>query len=489
MSTEIHERRSILVVDDEASLAAVIKEVLCDAGYDVVDVPSAEEGLDLLGGRRFDLVWTDLKLPGMHGIDLIERARRLHPSLAVVLTTAYADEAALARARQAGVARVLRKPLRAREICRHVAEVLAQGPACIAAALPRTAAGDTPLLPEVRSAEGGLLVCGDSDTAFCDVYPTRPSASAVLIGLSPRGEPLPAALRERIRGAFRAEAARHRDPARALGSLNRLIYEEGDASRRAACVCLARGRNRGEARWASSGPCAAVLRLSGCRIEPAAVSLDLPWLGLFPDCWPDSGLVAAEGADEWVAWLADAPLTAPPDAAALATSPVASLADACRLAFEALPGSYGRAAFGFRLTPRPPVEEKIEFGGCADTFPRATKWLEAFAEHSGLDPLARYEMVSAGIEAVMNACLHAYASDGGRIRLRAWRAAGEVVLEVTDWGRGTDVAAPEHTSDDWFRPSGRGIGLMRSLTDRLAVVSRPGRGTRVVMAKKLPPRT
>ncbi|MBV8592699.1 MAG: response regulator, partial [Caulobacteraceae bacterium] len=86
------DRRTILVVDDDTLVAAGTVAMLEDLGHEVVEVHSAPEALRLLDSRAdVDLVITDHAMPGMTGVELADRLRILHPGLAVVLATGYAD--------------------------------------------------------------------------------------------------------------------------------------------------------------------------------------------------------------------------------------------------------------------------------------------------------------------------------------------------------------------------------------------------------------
>jgi DNA-binding NtrC family response regulator len=85
---------NILVVDDEAVMLESIRIGLESNGHRVFQAHSAQEALDQLyfNGHRIDLVATDYLMPTMNGIDLLKAIRRRHPTLPVILITAYADK-------------------------------------------------------------------------------------------------------------------------------------------------------------------------------------------------------------------------------------------------------------------------------------------------------------------------------------------------------------------------------------------------------------
>jgi len=101
---------SILLVDDDASLRRVVEYQLTEAGHEVKCAAQAEEGLEALRGRSFDLIVTDLLMPGIDGIQLLERARVLRPEALVIVITAHGDVGIAVRAMQLGALDFLEKP-------------------------------------------------------------------------------------------------------------------------------------------------------------------------------------------------------------------------------------------------------------------------------------------------------------------------------------------------------------------------------------------
>lgn len=111
---------SVLVVDDNADLADNLGELLELGGADVTVTYSAEAALDVLERRAFGLVVTDMRMPGMSGLDLLRRVREAQPGVSVLIVTAYAQDAQLDQARAAGALDILAKPVdleRFNELC------------------------------------------------------------------------------------------------------------------------------------------------------------------------------------------------------------------------------------------------------------------------------------------------------------------------------------------------------------------------------------
>ena len=88
------ERRRLLVVDDNEEVGAFAETLLGELGHDVVRTSSAQEALKLAAAEQFDLVFTDVVMPEMSGIELALELRRLGLDTAIVLTTGYSDRIA-----------------------------------------------------------------------------------------------------------------------------------------------------------------------------------------------------------------------------------------------------------------------------------------------------------------------------------------------------------------------------------------------------------
>ena len=84
----------ILLVEDEMLLRELMREELTDSGFDVTTVATGDQALKLMGGDRgFDLLLTDIRMPGeMNGWALGRRAREVIPSIRIIYATGYTNE-------------------------------------------------------------------------------------------------------------------------------------------------------------------------------------------------------------------------------------------------------------------------------------------------------------------------------------------------------------------------------------------------------------
>ena len=102
---------TILVVDDDENLRWVTQTQLEDAGYLVSTVPSGEAALIALNKQRPSLVLTDLKMPGISGLELLQQIRSQEPDLPVVMMTAFGTIQSAVQAVKAGAYDYLTKPI------------------------------------------------------------------------------------------------------------------------------------------------------------------------------------------------------------------------------------------------------------------------------------------------------------------------------------------------------------------------------------------
>lgn len=116
----------VLVADDEDAIRELLQKTLELAEYDVETVPDGQAALEQLRLGTFDLLITDLKMPGADGLSVIRAAKRLQPALPVVIITGYSTEAAAIEAIELGVAGYLTKPFRVPKVLAVVARALGE---------------------------------------------------------------------------------------------------------------------------------------------------------------------------------------------------------------------------------------------------------------------------------------------------------------------------------------------------------------------------
>ncbi len=120
------ERPRILVVDDEPAVRELVAKTLEMANYDVDAAPDGASALGKLDASEYDLLITDLKMPGMDGLSVIREARRRTADLPVIIITGYSTEATAIEAINIGVSGYLVKPFRLPRILAVTARALGE---------------------------------------------------------------------------------------------------------------------------------------------------------------------------------------------------------------------------------------------------------------------------------------------------------------------------------------------------------------------------
>ena len=118
--------KRVLVVDDEPMIVSLLSTILREKGWDVTEARSGTEGIDQLDRGRFDVILTDLIMPGDTGIDLLRAAKEIHPDVEVILMTGYATAETAIEAMRNGAFHYIMKPLKTEEVVNLVEKAYTQ---------------------------------------------------------------------------------------------------------------------------------------------------------------------------------------------------------------------------------------------------------------------------------------------------------------------------------------------------------------------------
>lgn len=116
--------KSILIIDDEANLRSTLAVILKRAGFFVTAACGSQEAILFLKASNFDLVFLDLKMPGMDGIQLLPEILYLRPNIPVIILTANASLEVAIRTLSMGACGYLLKPIDPEQIVDRVKDVL-----------------------------------------------------------------------------------------------------------------------------------------------------------------------------------------------------------------------------------------------------------------------------------------------------------------------------------------------------------------------------
>jgi CheY-like chemotaxis protein len=111
---------TVLFVEDDPQIRESMVQSLSLSGFRVLAAESAFEGLRILTQEHVDVLFSDVIMPGMSGIELAKRARRLRPALQIIFATGYAARALEAR----HLGKTFIKPLRAQQIEAELRELM-----------------------------------------------------------------------------------------------------------------------------------------------------------------------------------------------------------------------------------------------------------------------------------------------------------------------------------------------------------------------------
>jgi putative two-component system response regulator len=146
----------VLVIDDEDVIRMLVMEILEAAGHDVIGAESAERALGLLDDHDFDLVVSDVIMPGLSGLELLEAVRTRRASLPVVLVTGAGTYETLSQALTRGAAGLVTKPFAHADLQAAVADALER------AARSRDELRERLLAPTLASALANAIEARDS---------------------------------------------------------------------------------------------------------------------------------------------------------------------------------------------------------------------------------------------------------------------------------------------------------------------------------------
>lgn len=100
----------VLVVDDEDSLRGIVKEILTDSGYEVDDAADGKQAIEMVRKNAYDVVISDIRMPEVSGIDLLEQVKQFNPAIEMIMMTSHASVETAIKAIRLGAYDYLTKP-------------------------------------------------------------------------------------------------------------------------------------------------------------------------------------------------------------------------------------------------------------------------------------------------------------------------------------------------------------------------------------------
>jgi DNA-binding response OmpR family regulator len=117
-------KKRILVVEDDAEMRSLLKDFFTEEGFEIDSVSNGSEAFRILVRELFDLVITDIRMPGLTGLDIIPGIKKLQPEAPIIVITAFGSEEVHRRAIERGATAYLEKPLRFHELRTMIREII-----------------------------------------------------------------------------------------------------------------------------------------------------------------------------------------------------------------------------------------------------------------------------------------------------------------------------------------------------------------------------
>lgn len=128
-ATQARPHARVLVVDDERDMLEILQDFLADEGFDVTLANSGERAIEEFSRAEFDLVITDLRMPGIDGLQTLIKLKQLNPRVPVIIVSGYASEDTEQRCRGAGAFECVQKPVDLDDLLKLITTALQQGAA------------------------------------------------------------------------------------------------------------------------------------------------------------------------------------------------------------------------------------------------------------------------------------------------------------------------------------------------------------------------
>ncbi len=486
----------ILIVEDEQTLALALQESLKDKGFEVDVAREGETALQLFETRSYDVVVTDLKMPGMSGLELHAKIRKISPVTEVIIATAYGTMEAVIEALRLRAFDFIIKPYPVELLRDSIKRALE----CINNRTDRQSGEPAKPVHAAASGEGRFSVWWSSCPSekvsyYFDLFNSGKKANLVYFEaerslLRVKPDPL-----GEVRGFVRNGLFRRDTQARIKTDLAEYMREGYGDSAKWRLLIAEHDDKRDKLRLGWEGNQQHLLFSK--RTGRAHVLLSHPGLkkaqgkcGDFevPFSGGDSLLFLSKKMSDYINKR-------------MGLMTFLSVVEACFRENGSDPAEKIRHAIDSDRDNPPPgilvvsARDSVEFTDhLSITVPAEQSNLpgmkyiaEQVCSQCGCSEEETFEIVTALNEALLNSMMHGYGSKAGETKVLFAREGGRLSIEVRDGGRGfvyrPSAREPEDSYDWVTRDDGRGISMMKKLMDEVSVSSSPGQGTIVKMTK------
>ncbi len=508
----------VLVVDDEKAIAWALEESLTDAGYEAESVGSAEEALDLFKEKPFQVVLTDMKMPGMSGIELLGRVKEIKPETQVIIITAYGSFDSAVEAVRLGAFDYLQKPFNVENVKRMVAKAIRADEESAEEIVEENQ--DTKLkplniqehiLPSGESLLGSLSI--DVKTVpkeglgadFYDYFKIGENKILVTVGDVGEKGVNGSLVMIMVKSLIRSEASHCDDPSEILTRVNKHLHDQGITGIPITIFLGIMDTKESIFRFVNAGHEKPLFFSDVNILRTDVVSENSPFIGLFENPQFQPVTVKCEQGDlillftDGVIRLVESKFGKKDPYGFLKDSAAKLLPDKKYSLAEVL---YREIVSGDQV-PQDDVTIMSLFLGEAVCRKKEIRCVcenkslilvksatEDVLRALSLSYSKRHTIITSLYEALINAVNFAYPENsGGEMVIRYKIDKKRIRIEVEDFGVGfnwEDYQPPDKSSyEGLVKESGRGVFLMKNLMKKLDIKTELGKGTKVIMETDL----
>jgi len=107
----VNDKKRILVIEDDAEMRSLLKDFLEEDGFEIDSVNNGSEAFRTIAREPFDLIITDIRMPGLTGLDILPGMKKLQPEISIIVITAFGSEEVRRKAFDRGATAYLEKPI------------------------------------------------------------------------------------------------------------------------------------------------------------------------------------------------------------------------------------------------------------------------------------------------------------------------------------------------------------------------------------------
>jgi len=518
--------KKILIVDDEKSIVFALEESLLDEGYDVETAFSAEEGLELFAESPTDIVLSDLKMPGMSGIELLGKVKDISPNTQVVIITAYGNFETAVEAVRLGAFDYIQKPFQIDNVKNIIKKALVAGQeksrieSPVKHEIGQVAKTDVKpldiqekILPSGESILGSVSV--DVKTVpkeglgadFYDYFYLNDDKVLITIGDVGEKGVNGSMVMIMVKSLIRSEAAHCDDPVGILFAVNKIIHDQGVHGIPITLFLGILDIKNGVLKFVNAGHEKPLLFSGGNIDNPDMLGGNGVFLGLFDYIDLKVSTIKYENGDVFLLFTDG--LIRLIEKGFNSENPYKGLKQWVRNVLPEKKYSLAQTVYShfvadansleddvtimsFYFGPVFSKEKEIRCVASYDSLVLIRSAAEDFLRAVQLPYSERHEIISSIHEALINVLYFAYSeydSSKNEVVVTFKIDDGQLMVSIEDFGTGFDMKSykePDNsTYDGLIKESGRGIFMMKKLMDSVHIKSEVGKGTKVVLVKNI----